>query len=230
MSAKLFLFFPLCVICFLAACSGYASTNAGAVSFGKLPAEMINLSGGSTPGPPGIISQDTHEFLQFPENREMIIDFPKTIWIGNSDQVKLTLRVIDNAGISQMNSPVLRNLFDKYDGYVETRLDVPGLELSPADPIQEPLIETYDNVFLWELTPKNAGLFRGNLWVFLNLYPKDEGQVQQIPLIIFPIEIKAIKNLGFTSVAARYLAVLLGAAGLFIIFNSWDGITTWLKK
>ena len=129
------------------------------MGYDELPITMKNQSGETTPVAPGNPSEEPNEFWQFPEYREMIIDFPKTIWIGNRDQVKLALRVKDTENVSRMNSPGPRNLFDNYDVYVETRLDIPGLELSPADPIQEPLIETYDNVFLWEINPKNAGLF-----------------------------------------------------------------------
>ena len=79
--------------------------------------------------------------------------------------------------------------------------------------------------FYGKSTQKLPGYIRGNLWVFLNLYPKGEGQVERIPLVIFPIEIRAILILGITSAAARYLAVFGAGLGLFLIFSLWDNKT-----
>ena len=221
---KSFVIIFLSVICFLAVGCSQAAIKPGGVSSGndKLPSSLKILSVGPTTIPPDNIIEETRQFSQFPETREVIIEFPKTIWIGNSDQVKLTLKVINTETMSAMNSRGIRSLFETHDSYIETRLDVPGLELSPVDPIQEALIESHDNVFIWEVNPKNAGLFRGNLWVFLDLYPKGMDQVEQIPLIIFPIEIRVIRILGITSAAARYLALFGAGLGLFLLFSLWD--------
>ncbi len=224
---KSLVFFLIGVIFILAAGCNQATINAGGASTrnDKFPVNSDNLSGAPTTVIPNNIVEELPTFSQFPENREVIIDFPKTIWIGNSDQVKLTLKVINPEDEPVINSPQTRNLFETHDIYIETRLDVPGMELSPVDPVQAPLIETHDNIFLWEVNPKTAGTYRGNLWVFLNLYPKGEGQVERIPLVIFPIEIRAILILGITSAVARYLAVFGAGFGLFLIFSLWDNKT-----
>jgi hypothetical protein len=158
------------------------------------------------------------------EDRWLTLEWPQKMREGDTDIVHLILDVdsegfitptVSANGHTQASEPVkIPDLYDTHDLVVEARLDMAGIEIMPYNEIREPLIKGRPLFFNWRIRPGEAGIYRGTLWLYLNLNPKDGRSSERITLIAKRLEVECVTFLGLSGRWAR----ILGFGGSLVSF------------
>jgi hypothetical protein len=153
------------------------------------------------------------------EIRRLTIQWPKMVRVGDADLVHLTYAVDQNGNLSPVagagKSPIgeqiieIPYLYESNNLVLEVRLDMAGLQVTPQATISEPLRPGQTLSFSWSISPVQASVYRGNLWVYLNIVPKGGGDIDRRALVAYRMEIEARSILGLPVNVARWG----GAAG-----------------
>jgi len=99
----------------------------------------------------------------------------------------------------------LLNLFSK--------LEMDNLEVSPRGEGVVTVDPAKPVVFKWTITPFNAGTASGTLWLF-----SESVSGEKELILARPIRIETKTFLGFSSLSARIISLVLLVIGMFIIF------------
>lgn len=171
------------------------------------------------------------------EARRLILEWPPTIRVGDSDVVRLRLE-LDQGGEVQVTAEFpghetrsetveIPDLYDTHNVFAEARLEMAGVQVAPNDLVSQPLLRGQAVTFYWSVQPQQVGTFRGALWFYLRFAPLDGGPQTQRPITVQPIEIRAVNLLGLSGAPAR----LLGAVGTLAgsIFGL-DNVLPWAWK
>jgi hypothetical protein len=162
------------------------------------------------------------------ENRQLAVEWPSILRVGDGALLRLSLTV-DNEGkitptvIIQDNQitgePVqIPNLYDTHHILAEARLDIAGLQVAPQGSVQEPMLPGQPLTFYWSLNAPSPGNYRGTLWLFLELIPKNGGQIERLPLLARQIDLEARSFLGLPVNVARWAGFVGAVAGVVLGF------------
>lgn len=189
---------------------------------GCLPfVETLPTPTGFLSGPDGM---QTPQFNETPqpallEKRLLVLEWPQTIREKDSELIVLTI-AMDESG--QMTAaaqalggepePIeIPNIYDTHVVLAVARLDLAGME-AYRENIREPLLPGKPVVFRWSIRANEAGVYRGIVWLHLELVPRAGGPVSEQLLLSRPIEIRAVTVLGLPGNTAR----LIGGIGLVV--------------
>ena len=173
------------------------------------------FSGTATPFPQ-ITQAPVQEQAFLPEKRLLSIEWPATIRVGDSDIIRLTLET-DKRGQITPSAEVnghqiigqqvsIPDLYDLDNIIAEARLDMAGLQVSPDGAVRQTMLPGQTLVFYWSISPGQAGLYRGVLWVYLDLIPKNGGEMDQRALMAHRIDIQSTTVLGLPAATARWIS------------------------
>lgn len=191
-----------------------------AVLSGCQPAvEHLPTPTGVLPGPGAVLTPQPDLTPQpaLLEKRQLILEWPRTIREKDSDLIVLTI-AMDEAGqaTATLQTPgkdptpfEIPNLYDTHTILAVARLDLAGME-AYRENLREPLQPGQPAVFRWSVRANEAGIYRGVVWLHLELVPRAGGAVTELLLLSRPIEIRAVTLLGLSGSAAR----LFGGIGL----------------
>jgi hypothetical protein len=178
-----------------------------------------------------------------PERRLLSLEWPSRIHVGSSDTIRLSLDVdpkgqltpqVEVGGHQVTGQTVnIPDLYETHNIVAEARLDIAGLQISPEDTMNEPMVRGERTIFYWSVSPTQAGDYRGTLWLFLNIIPKNGGQPDRRPLLARPIEIQATTVLGLPANVAEISGVAGGVISTILGFPFLENIILaiwkWLK-
>jgi hypothetical protein len=148
-----------------------------------------------------------------PEQRRITLEFPPAIRVGDSDRVRLTLEV-DKFGNLTPTAEVsgnqvtgktveVPNLYKTHNVTAEARLDMAGVEVRPQEIISAPMKQGEPVTFYWSVRPREAGTYRGTVWLFLKFVNKTTGEQSQRALSAQEIQIRSTDLFGFSANLAR---------------------------
>jgi hypothetical protein len=193
------------------ACASAMATPAPAALPTEIPAAV---EGTEAPEPTPLPRQ---------EPRLISIEFPARIRVGEGDVIRLTLEVDPSGKITptaevgghQVDTQAVNipYVYDLYQVVAESRLDLAGMQVSPQEEVSEPLAPGKKVTFYWSISASQAGTYRGTLWLYLNLIPKQGGASDRQTLMAKRLDIDATTFLGLSAGTAR-------AAGLVGSFFS----------
>jgi hypothetical protein len=156
------------------------------------------------------------------ETRRLTVEWPPVVRAGDADVIRLTLEVNEQGGITPTaeyaghavsgETVAIPDVFATHAVLAEARLDMAGLEISPAGLMSEALLPGRSVTFYWSVRPAEVGHYRGTVWLFLRFIPLAGGAESRSALAAMPIEIEAISFFGLRAGPARWL----GAAGAFV--------------
>ena len=177
------------------------------------------------------------------EQRLVLIEWPEKIRLGDGDIIRLTLEVDDMGlvtptaeieGHQVTGTPVeIPDLYETHNLVAEARLDLAGAAISPQGAVQEPLRKGQVLHFYWSVQTLQVGRTRGTLWLFLNMIPKNAGEIDRKALLSKQLEIETVSVLGLPAELARWTgaigAVLSGILGFpfleSLIAGLWKKLT-----
>ncbi len=185
--------------------------------------------------------QPTLPAPQMKERRLLTVDRPEAIWVGESDRIQLALEVdeqgritptVEQAGHELSLEPIeVPDLYDTHNLVLEARLDMAGIEVQPDDSISETMQRGKTVRLFWSLSPASPGVYRGTLWIYLNLVPKDGGSVERQTLLALPIDVEGRSSLlGLPVRAARWTGVVGSVFGFVLGFPFLDKILSYFWR
>lgn len=174
---------------------------------------------------------------QIPEQRLLILEWPPSIRVGDSDLILLTLELDRSGNLTptamiqgheiQEEKIAIPNLYETHSIFAEGRLDISGLVVKPNSEIKEALQPAQRVKFAWSVRAEQVGTYRGMVWLHLIFKSKQDGNEERRALSAQRIDIRAVNLLGLSGNAARWIGVFGAFLGSWL---SLDSITDLLGK
>jgi hypothetical protein len=160
--------------------------------------------------------------------------------VGDSELVRLTLEVNDLGNVTptaQIGGNVITgevveipNLYESHNIIAETRFDIAGMEVRPADLVSEPLSPGASVTFYWSIRPPDAGVYHGTIWLHLRFVDKASGEESRKAVSAQILEIEAVNLLGLSGNLARTTGVVGSIVGTVIGFPFLEDILKFIFK
>jgi hypothetical protein len=173
-----------------------------------------------------------------PERRRLTLEFPPQMRAGDSDVIRLTLEMDDLGGITptaEIGGNVvtgemidIQNLYETHHVIAEARFDMAGMEVSPADLSSQPLTQGQSVTFYWSIRPREAGIYRGTVWLYLRFVDKQSSEESQKVVSVQLVQIEAVNLLGLSAKWVRTTGVIGSAVGTVIGFPFFEDILKFL--
>ena len=153
------------------------------------------------------------------ERRQLSLLFPPKIRSGEVGIVRLTLGVdasvnatppAENGSTKSESS----RFYDTHYVIVETRFDLPGMEIRPSDLISAPIERGQTPVFYWTLRPHKPGIYTGTVWLYLRTVDKTTGEARRETASVQNVELEAVSLLGLTINQTRLIGIAAIVIGL----------------
>lgn len=102
---------------------------------------------------------------------------------------------------------------------IEISIRIPNAEFNPGPKIIEPFIGQDSQIFIFNISAKDAGSnLSGDVWVYLLVYGSEDNPIERVPLIIIPLQIRLKQLLGFNPQLIKTISAGMFLF-LFIFFN-----------
>jgi hypothetical protein len=206
--------------------SGGASPPTGSGPTQSLPSTALPPRGTAQPA--------------IPERRRLTLEFPPQIRAGDSDLVRLTLEVDDlgnltptaEVGGNVLSGEVVEipNLYESHHVIAETRFDLAGMEVRPAELVSEALAPGNSVTFRWSIRPPEVGVYRGTIWLYLRFVDKQTGEESRKTVSAQLVEIEAVNFLGLSGEWARTTGIIGSVVGTIIGLPFLEDIIKFLLK
>jgi len=218
------------LILLLAACGGGPPAPVGAEPTSAASA------GTEAPQPTQLPALPT-QLPAIPEARHLTVEWPPDIRVGDSDVIRLTLEVDAQGNLTPTaqieghetrgETVFIPNVYETHNVFVEARLDLAGVEVSPTDEKSEQLLPGQSVTFTWSVRPEEIGTYRGTILVNLRFVPIGGGPESRRQLSTQIVEVRAVNFLGLGGVSARLVGGLGTLLGSLITL---DNLIPWIAK
>lgn len=172
------------------------------------------------------------------EKRMLSLEYPATIRVGDADRVILTLEADEQGKLTptaQVGSHVIQgevieipNVYDTHNLMAEARLDLPGMQVQPAETVSETMLPGQKVVFFWSIRPQQVGNYKGIVWFYLRFIPKAGGDDSRQALSAQFIEVDAVTLFGLKAGPARWLGMLGTVVGAVLGFPFIEDVLQWI--
>ena len=103
---------------------------------------------------------------------------------------------------------------------LETRVELPGVQIRPGEELIQPLRVGEKLSFNWQITNNESGEVDGELWIYLKTLSEDRGDVHRVPISILNFRTQSITLFGMTGRMAR----IIGIIGISFALIMWRDI------
>jgi hypothetical protein len=175
-----------------------------------------------------------------PELRYLTLEYPPRIRAGDSDLIRLTLEVDELGNITptaEIGDHVVSgkiveipNLYETHHVVAEARFDMAGLEIRPTELMSEPLAQGNTATFYWSIHPREVGLYRGTIWLYIRFVDKQSGEESRKTVSAQIVEIQAVNLLGLSGALARTAGLIGSILGTIIGFPFFEDTIKFLFK
>jgi hypothetical protein len=187
------------------------------------PVQPTAADGPDIPPPDPVQPTPSAPAPAIPERRRLTLEFPPVIRAGDADLIRLTLEMDELGNLTptavfggnQVGGEVVEipNLYETHHVTAEARFDLAGVEVTPAETISSPLLPGQSVTFFWSVSPREAGSFRGTVWLHLRFVDKASGEESRRAVSAQTIEIEGANLFGFSGNSARTLGVIGSVIG-----------------
>jgi hypothetical protein len=117
------------------------------------------------------------------------------------------------------------NLYDSHDVFIDARLDISGLDVTP-DEVERRQLHLGNSVsFYWSISPTEVGEYRGVIHIDLVFAPKSGGVEEYLSLPSQLVDIRGVNLFGMSGQTAR----LVGGVGTLIgSILGLDNVVLWI--
>ena len=128
------------------------------------------------------------------------LSFPKVIHMGDTGIAGLRVQSTKESLEIEVNP--------SYHLIVETRLDLPLMEVTPDSGVEQTFDQTRPLNFQWTFFSNKSGKYEGQLWVYI-LIVNREGEIDRQAMLAVPIELDSHNFLGLSERILLWVSVLL---------------------
>jgi hypothetical protein len=238
MSIRRALFFSILAVMFILGCNAIASTAPSDTAAGEPPSAEPTV-----PFPadlPTALVPEATPLPGLPERRRLTLEFPPEIRAGDSDVVRLTLEMDGLGNITptaQIGGNIVSgeiveipNLYESHHVVAEARFDIAGIEVQPPELISEPLAPGNTATFFWSIRPREAGIYRGTVWLYLRFVDKQNGEESRKTVSAQIVEIEAVNLLGLSGSFARTTGAIGSVVGAIMGFPFLEDMIKFLLR
>jgi len=170
------------------------------------------------------------------EREQFSIFWPEKIRTGATDTIQILVELdqdfllIDNLALTN-DFPDNLSL-DAYNVNLEARVELAGIEINPSGVMSKNILPDQKINFTWVIVGKLAGEYKGTIWLYLNLIPKQSSEESiKETLIAKPIKISVRNFLGLHINFVRVIAgVVLFASSIALLFVVRKNKTNLIRK
>lgn len=145
------------------------------------------------------------------EQRLLVLDWPETMRENDSDGITLAIDTGETTLSTGTPKAAPGDIYATHNVLAVARLELAGLETRRED-VREPLLPGRPTTFRWTVRAGGPGVYRGTIWLHLQLVPKNNGPVDELLILARPIEIRVVNVMGLPGNIAR----ILGGVGIVI--------------
>ncbi len=194
---------------------------------------QVPAAGASPTQPPATVvgpmvqATATPQTRRLYEPRTLTLDWPRRLYQGDSDWVRLDLTVDDQGrltptvarpGREVRVTPVpVPDLYETHLLILQARLDAAGLHVAPSGPLTETLTPGRPVTFLWTVRGEEPGRYQAVLTLQLRLEPKAGGPVKTLSLAQEVLPLEVVNFLGLSGFWVRMLGTLSGLLSLVLV-------------
>ena len=120
------------------------------------------------------------------------------------------------------------DLYESHHVIAESRFDIAGVEIRPADLINVSLAQGQTATFIWSIRPPDVGAYRGTIWLYLRFVDKLNGDESRLTVSAQIVEIEAVNLVGLSGSAARTAGFIGSIVGTVIGFPFLEDIIKFL--
>jgi hypothetical protein len=161
------------------------------------------------------------------EQRQVELDRPKTLRIGDSAIVSLVFEELNSAVNTPTNSTGYSDVYSSYNLMAEGKLETASLQVDPANPRLESLLAGQTVRFTWQVRAAAEASYPTRVWLVLHFLPLQGGAAIDVPIFIRDLNIQSTSLLGLSGPAARSLGSICIVVGFGL---SYDVLIKILKK
>lgn len=164
-------------------------------------------------------------------SRQVVLDWPKSMRIGDTDEISLILQPVESGASTQNPSFISTDIYSIYNIMAEARLEVAGITVNPANPVRESMPVGQTVKYKWEVNTNRVGQFTGKVWLYLRLLPLDGSTPNQVPVFIREVRLQTYSLFGMNETMAYILASVGIVASIVIVYGDlirW--IRRWMRK
>lgn len=158
------------------------------------------------------------------EIRQIRLEWPKFMRIGDSGFVTLVFEPVKSEIIAPKPQAELTNVYEGYNLMAEGRLDVAGMQVSPANPRRASMPPGQNVSFKWTIRPSKAVTYPGEMWLSIRFLPLDGGEAIPVPIFVQGVNIHASSLLGLSGPQARLFGGLGSMIGLVLSYDVMIGV------
>jgi hypothetical protein len=194
------------------------------IIWASLPDQHLTVTQFISPSEIQLSSSAQTSIPKMIENRQVVLDWPRSMRIGETKAIILVFEPVENEASSPMQQPESSNMSNNYNIMAEARFEVAGIIVSPANPIRESMPDRQTVKFKWQISTEYVGSYDGTVWLFLRFLPLDGSQAIQVPIFIRDVGIKASSLFGMTETKVYFV----GGAGIVLavifVFSDMIGL------
>ena len=148
------------------------------------------------------------------EGEQFSIYWPEKIRTGEPDTIQILVE-LDQDFLSNDNLAVMQDFPDNismnaYYVNLEARVEMTGIDIDPPGVMSKNILPGQKINFTWMIDGKSAGEYKGTIWLYLNLIPKQSSEKSiKETLIAKPIKISVRNFLGLKINFVRVIACIL---------------------
>jgi hypothetical protein len=142
----------------------------------------------------------------------------------------ITPTAVVNGNVVTGNTIEIPNLYDTHHVIAEARMDMAGVQISPADLSSQTLLPGQSIMFFWSIRPTDIGLYRGTVWLYLRFVDKVSGEESRVAVSAQTVEIEAVNLLGLSGRTVRSVGAVGSVVGTVIGFPFFEDIVRYIFK
>lgn len=144
------------------------------------------------------------------------------------EQGNLTPTARAGGNIVQGEVIEIPNVYDTHHLWAEARLDLAGVVVQPAQTVSETMFPGQTITFFWSIQPREAGRYKGTVWLYLRFVPKDGSPESRRALSAQLIEIETVTFYGLKADTVRWLGLVGSTLSAVVGFPFFEDIVKWL--
>jgi hypothetical protein len=146
------------------------------------------------------------------ETRQAVLEWPKTMRIGEIEEITLIFEPVEGESSSQNLSSVLPELYSIYNVMAEARFEVAGIRMNPTNLTRKSMPVGQAVKFKWEISSDQVGSYKGTMWLSLRLLPLDGSQASEVPIYIHEVQLQTTSLFGMNET----MVYIIGGVGIVL--------------
>jgi len=161
------------------------------------------------------------------QDYQAVLEWPDSLRIGETGKITLTFEPVPAQANSKESPSSSISVYTSNNLMAESNFEVAGLQVNPANPRLESLLEGKTVKPKWQVGAQQPGTYQGNVWLSLQILPLSGGAPSNIPIFIHEVNVHATSFLGLSGPLTR----TLGGIGIaFSVILSIDVMIALVKR